>query len=371
MRIAVIGAGPAGLAFAAAAKRLRPHWNITVWERAARADVSGLGVLFSAAALESVQRDTPDLYASLIAEAVRWEHIDIHYRSQTITCPYTPFVAISRTRLLRILRNRCAAMAVDLRYGAPAPALEELTATHDLVAACDGARSATRQTHAETFVPHLDERHCHYLWFGTEKTFDALTFVITERDFGTVQTHAYPHGPTASTCIIELSPETWRHAGLTAPTEDTDGTRAHADNLRWCQDILADHLDGHPLRPQHSHWTRFTTVRNQSWRHRNVVLLGDAAHTTHFSTGSGTRLALEDAYTLANCLHHHPGVPDALAAYEAQRRPLITAAQRIAQDSLEWFEQITHYTGQEPSQFATSLLNRAQFDRPTTNRAAG
>ncbi|WP_156722173.1 bifunctional salicylyl-CoA 5-hydroxylase/oxidoreductase [Streptomyces apocyni] len=361
MRIAVIGGGPGGLYFAALAKQLSPRGEVTVWERNAADDTFGFGVVFSDETLDGIAQADPEIFDAMSADFARWSDIDIRYQGQVLTSGGHGFAALGRKRLLQILQQRCAALDVDVRYRTQAPPVGELAAAYDLVVACDGVRSAARAAYAETFGPDLDERHSRYMWLGTDQAFEAFTFIVSEHDFGTLQVHAYPYDDTRSTFIVEIGEDAWRRAGFDvhAARDHPAGTSDEA-SIRRCEELLAPHLDGHRLIPNNSKWIRFTTVRNRTWRHGNVVLLGDAAHTAHFSIGSGTKLAMEDALALAACLHEHPDVPGALAAYEAERRPVVESTQRAAQASLEWFENIHRYTRQEPHQFAFNLLTRSR-----------
>ncbi|MCP3818481.1 bifunctional salicylyl-CoA 5-hydroxylase/oxidoreductase [Streptomyces sp. A3M-1-3] len=361
MRVAVIGGGPGGLYFSALAKQLSPQWEVTVWERNAPDDTFGFGVVFSDETLDGIAQADPEVFEAMSADFARWSDIDVRFKGQVLTSGGHGFAALGRKRLLQILQERCAALDVDVRYRTQAPPVEELAAEYDLVVACDGVRSATRDTYADTFVPDLDERNCRYMWLGTDKVFEAFTFIVAEQDFGTVQVHAYPFDDTRSTFIVEIDEDAWRRAGFDKfAAGDFPPGASDEDSIRLCEKILAGHLDGHRLIPNNSKWIRFTTVRNRTWRHDNVVLLGDAAHTAHFSIGSGTKLAMEDSLALAACLHEHPDVPAALAAHEAERRPVVESTQRAAQASLEWFENVGRYTGQDPHQFAFNLLTRSR-----------
>ncbi|MFI1279603.1 FAD-dependent monooxygenase [Streptomyces sp. NPDC020858] len=361
MRVAVIGGGPGGLYFAALTKQLSPHWEVTVWERNAPDDTFGFGVVFSDETLDGIAQADREIHEAMSAEFARWADIDVRYRGTTLTSGGHGFAALGRRHLLRILQERCAALEVDVRYRTQAPPAAELAASYDLVVACDGVRSATRAAYADTFGTDLDERAGRYMWLGTDKVFEAFTFIVDEQDFGTLQVHAYPYDATRSTFIVEMEEEAWRRAGFEefADRGHPPGT-SDEESIRRCEELLAGHLDGHRLLPNNSKWLRFTTVRNRTWRHENVVLLGDAAHTAHFSIGSGTKLAMEDALVLAASLHEHPDVPTALAAYEDERRPVVESTQRAAQASLEWFEHIDRYTGQDPHQFAFNLLTRSR-----------
>lgn len=360
-RIAVIGAGPGGLYFAALAKRLAPHREITVFERDGREDEFGFGVVFSDETLDGIAQADPEVFAAIGAEFARWSDIDVRYAGEVRTCGGHGFAALDRNRLRAILQQRCEQLAVDVRYRTPAPPVDRLAAEYDLVVAADGIHSGTRAAYADTFRPDLDERHCRYIWLATDKVFEAFTFIVERFDFGTLQVHAYPYSATRSTFIVEIAEDAWRRAGFAAlaAREPARGASDEA-SVRRCADLLAGHLDGHRLIPNASRWIRFTTVRNARWRHRNVVLLGDAAHSAHFSIGSGTKLALEDALALAASLHEQPALEQALAAYEAERRPVVESTQRAAQASLEWFETVERRTGQGADRFAFNLLTRSR-----------
>ncbi|MFI1385313.1 FAD-dependent monooxygenase [Embleya sp. NPDC020886] len=361
MRIAVIGGGPGGLYFAALAKQLSPAAEITLWERNAPDDVFGFGVVFSDETLDGIAQADPEVFAAMSQGFARWTDIDVRYGGSTLTSGGHGFAALGRERLLRILQDRCAALGVDLRYRTEAPDVAELACTHDLVVASDGVRSTVRERYADTFRPSLDERGCRYMWLGTDKVFDAFTFIVDKHDFGVVQVHAYPFDDRRSTFIVELAEDAWRRGGF-AEFAGRDLPRGASDDagIARCEALLAEHLDGHRLIPNNSRWIRFSTVRNATWRHENVVLLGDAAHTAHFSIGSGTKLAMEDALALAACLNEHAGIPAALTAYEAERKPVVSSTQRAAQASLEWFENIDRAVGQAPEQFAFNLLTRSR-----------
>jgi anthraniloyl-CoA monooxygenase len=366
MRIACIGGGPGGLYFGILMKQRGPQHEITVWERNDPADTFGFGVVFSDETLGGIEHADPAVLAAMTAEFARWDDIDIHYRGATITSGGHGFAAMSRRRLLRILRARCAELGVVVHSRTEAPRAAALARAYDLVVAADGAGSATRAAFADVFGPHLDVRRCKYMWLGTDLVFDAFKFYVVETPHGVIQIHGYPYDAEMSTFIVEMSEAVWRAAGF-----DRFGMRefgpgeSDIDSIEQCEKLFADVLDGHALVPNNSKWLNFTTIRNRTWRHGNVVLLGDAAHTAHFSIGSGTKLAMEDALALAACLHEQPGheksdIDAALAAYEAERRPVVESTQRAAQASLEWFENIGQYLRQEPPQFAFNLLSRSR-----------
>ncbi|NUU21890.1 MAG: bifunctional salicylyl-CoA 5-hydroxylase/oxidoreductase [Streptomycetaceae bacterium] len=361
MRVAVIGGGPGGLYFAALAKQLSPDWEVAVWERNAPDDTFGFGVVFSDETLDGIADADPHVHAAMSAEFARRTDIDVRYRCRVLTSGGHGFAALGRKRLLQILQHRCAELGVDVRYRTEAPPADELAAAYDLVVAADGVRSPTRTRFADVFRPDLDERACRYMWLGTDKVFEAFTFIVAEGDFGALQVHAYPFDATRSTFIVEIAEDAWHRAGFAdLAARDLPVGASDDASIARCAELLADHLDGHRLLPNNSRWIRFTTVRNATWRHGNIVLLGDAAHTAHFSIGSGTKLAMEDALALAACLHEQPTVTEALARYESERRPVVESTQRAAQASLEWFENIGRHTGQDPEQFAFNLLTRSR-----------
>ncbi|MCM6773596.1 bifunctional salicylyl-CoA 5-hydroxylase/oxidoreductase [Nocardia sp. CDC159] len=361
MRIAVIGGGPAGLYFAALAQQLDPSHEITIWERNAPDDTFGFGVVFSDETLGGIEHADEWIHRRMSERFARWSDIDIHYRGTVRTCGGQGFAAMSRKDLLHILQRRCLDSGVTIRFGTPAPDVAELAASHDLVLAADGVNSAVRARYAEVFGPNLDRRHNKYIWLGTDRVFEAFEFFIGHTPHGIMQVHAYPYSADRSTFIVEMHESVWRAAGF--PTfADRDFAPGENDekSLAMLAELFADELAGHALLGNNSRWIDFTTVRNRTWRHGNIVLIGDAAHTAHFSIGSGTKLAMEDALALAACLHENDGVAAGLRAYETERRPVVESVQRAAQASLEWFESIGHYAQQEPEQFAFNLLTRSR-----------
>ncbi|MGQ4598421.1 bifunctional salicylyl-CoA 5-hydroxylase/oxidoreductase [Nocardia sp. R6R-6] len=361
MRIAVIGGGPGGLYFSALAKQLGPDHEITVWERNAADDTFGFGVVFSDETLGGIEHADPLIYQRMEQEFARWDDIDVHFRDEVITSGGHGFAAMSRKRLLEILQQRCAELGVTVHFQTVAPDVETLAATHDLVVASDGLNSVVRNKYPESFGPSLDQRASKYMWLGTDKVFDAFKFYIRETPFGVMQVHGYPFDAHGSTFIVEMTEQVWRAAGFDvfAAGEFAPG-ESDEKSIERVKELFADVLDGHEVMANNSRWINFTTVRNQNWRHGNVVLLGDAAHTAHFSIGSGTKLAMEDALSLAACLHEHPTVDAALAEYATERKAVVLSTQRAAQASLEWFENLSQYTEQDPQQFAFNIMTRSR-----------
>jgi len=362
VRIAVVGGGPGGLYFAALAKQLRPAHQITVWERNAADDTFGFGVVFSDETLGGIEHADPAVYAAMQREFARWDDIDVHYRGQVITSGGHGFAALSRKRLLAILRRRCAGLGVEMHFRTQAPGPAVLASGYDLVIAADGANSATRAAFADSFGPQVEMRRCKYIWLGTDLVFDAFKFYIEQTPHGVIQVHGYPYDATGSTFIVEMHSDVWQAAGFAglAPADLPPGQSDHASIARITE-LLGHIIGGHSIEANNSRWISFGTLRCASWRHGgNVVLLGDAAHTAHFSIGSGTKLAMEDALALAACLNEQPDVDAALTAYEAERRPIVESTQRAAQASLEWFENLGQYTHQDPEQFAFNIITRSR-----------
>ncbi len=363
MRIAVLGGGPGGLYFAALARQLDAGHDITVWERNAADDTFGFGVVFSDETLGGIEHADPEIFARMRREFARWDDIDVHFRGTTFTSGGHGFAAMSRKRLLGILQERCAALGVRVLFRTEAPDVAALAADYDLVVAADGMNSAVRGRYADVFGPDLERRRSRYIWLGTDLVFDAFKFYILDTPAGIMQVHGYPYSESGSTFILEAHEDVWRRAGFGPAAEQAAGLPpGHSDetSIAMIRELCAGVLGGHEVLANNSRWTAFTTVRCRTWRHGNVVLLGDAAHTAHFSIGSGTKLAMEDALALAACLHEADSGPTALAAYEDERRPVVTSTQRAAQASLEWFENIGQYADQDPHQFAFNIVTRSR-----------
>ena len=350
MKVVCIGGGPAGLFFALLLKKADPRHDVTVVERNRPDDTFGFGVVFSDATEEALAHADPAVTEAMAARAHRWDDIEIHYRGQVLTSTGHGFSGLSRRTLLGILTDRCREVGVTLCFEHAIDDPETLRDA-DLVFAADGVNSAVRERYRDHFEPIIDVRPNRFVWLGTTRPFPAFYFNFKPSEYGLWRIHAYQYEPGASTFIVETREETWRNAGL----EQVD----EAGTIAFCERQFADVLNGHRLVSNRSIWRAFPTVRNRRWHHGNVVLAGDAAHTAHFSVGSGTKLAMEDAIALAEALATSDSVPAALAAYEQARRSPVESLQRAAQASLEWFEDTERYMDLDPLPFAFTLLTRS------------
>lgn len=361
MKIAVAGAGPGGLYFAALVKQLNAAHEVTVWERNAADDTFGFGVVFSDETLGGIESADTEIYRAMESRFARWTDIDIEFNGHPFTAGGQGFAAMGRAELLGILQRRVAELGVTVHYGIEAPDVARLSAEHDLVLAADGVNSAIRARHADVFGTSLDRRKNKYIWLGTDLVFEAFQFFVKQTEWGVMQIHGYPYSYSGSTFIAEIHEDVWRAAGFDRTEHEVFAPGASdTDAAERIAEIFAAELKNHRARTNNSKWLNFTTVQNERWSIGNVVLLGDAAHTAHFSIGSGTKLAMEDALALAACLHENPTVEQALAAYEAERKPVVESTQRAAQASLEWFENIDMYAEQEPAEFCFNLLTRSR-----------
>lgn len=361
MRIVCIGGGPAGLYFALLMKKRNPAYDVTVIERNRPYNTFGWGVVFSDQTLGKLRvADAPSADA-ILDSFNHWDDIEIHFKGRTIRSCGHGFCGIGRKRLLNILQERCEVLGVKLVFETNVTNDEDYDA--DLIIASDGANSAIRAKYAATYQPDIDMRRCRFVWLGTHKRFDAFTFAFEQTQWGWFQAHAYRFDDETSTFIVETPDEVWRAAGLDEMSKE--------DGIAFCERLFAKYLDGHSLMSNAHHlrdsaqWIRFPRVVNAQWVHHNgrapVVLMGDAAHTAHFSIGSGTKLALEDAIELADSIDaHRDDLPAALTHYTQQRSVQVLRIQNAARNSTEWFENVSRYTSLAPEQFAYSLLTRSQ-----------
>jgi anthraniloyl-CoA monooxygenase len=348
VKVRIIGAGPAGLYLAILLKKADPQHDVAVIERNAPDATFGWGVVFSEETLGALRDADPESHLQITDTFARWPAIDIHYRGHKLRSRGHAFSAIPRTLLLRILQTRAHELAVVLRFETEVSELPEA----DLVVGADGVKSLVRETFATDFGERVVPQGCKYVWFGTDLVLDAFTFIFKETEAGLVQVHAYPFDEHTSTWIIECPEHTWRALGFDQMDE--------GESLRACEALFADELDGHRLMTNRSLWLDFLLVRNESWHRGNVVLIGDAAHTAHFSIGSGTKLAMEDAIALAQAFQRHPhDLERALVDYELERQPVVERFQLAAGESAAYFSRVERYAHMDPMPFAFNLLTRS------------
>jgi anthraniloyl-CoA monooxygenase len=351
VRIVVVGGGPAGLYFALLAKKAQPaHW-ITVIERNPPDATYGWGVVFSEEALGALRDADRVTFDEITDTFAKWTAIDVRYRGDTVRSRGHAFSAISRKRLLSILQRRCADLGVELSFERELGDLTEIGQA-DLLVGADGVNSLVRRSDEAVFRPSLEPHRTKFAWFGADLVFKAFTFIFRETEHGLFQVHGYPVDAFTSTFIVECPEPVWRRAGLDRASEQ--------ESLAFCEKLFASDLGGHSLLSNRSIWMSFVTVRCETWHTGNTVLIGDAAHTAHFTIGSGTKLAMEDAIALADALERRPNdLVAALTDYEMERQPLVERFQQAAVESAAYFEGVSRYATFEPVQFAFNLLTRS------------
>jgi anthraniloyl-CoA monooxygenase len=353
VKIACIGGGPAGLYLGILVKRRAPEHEVVIFERNRPADTFGFGVVFSDATLGNLAAADPETHAEITSRFARWDDIEIQFGGDVLRSTGHGFCGIERQALLQILQARAQALGVRIEFEHEVRSLAEVAAEHapDVIVACDGVASWVRDALAPELRPQVDVRPNKFVWLGCTVPYRAFTFVFKQTPHGMFRVHAYRYHEHGSTFIVECRDETWRRAGLATAGEE--------QTVAILEAMFADELAGHRLIKNRSIWRSFPTVRCGKWHAGNVVLMGDAAHTAHFSIGSGTKLAMEDAIVLRDELLGARDVGAALAAYEARRRPEVEALQAAAQASLEWFEGTERYARMAPVQFTYSLMTRS------------
>ncbi|MGI8655022.1 MAG: FAD-dependent monooxygenase [Pyrinomonadaceae bacterium] len=351
MKIKIIGGGPAGLYFALLMKKSNPAHDITLIERNAPGDTFGWGVVFSDKTLSYLESSDAESCARITESFETWDNVDVVHKGERVTIRGNKFSGIARIELLNILQQRCRNLGVDLRFRCQASAAN-IYADADLIVGADGVNSSVRQSFSKFFQPSLSAGANKYIWYGTRALFHGLTLTFRETLAGVFAAHSYKFNKQMSTFIVECDMETWTRAGLDKTSDEA--TRA------YLSEVFADDLGGHELLSNNSKWINFVNVRNEHWSHRNIVLLGDALHTAHFSIGSGTKLALEDAIALHKCFADTQDVTTALHEFERARKPVIEAYQEAAHESRVWFERAKDYTHLDPLTFAYKLMTRSK-----------
>jgi anthraniloyl-CoA monooxygenase len=351
VRYGVVGGGPAGLYFALLARKADPRCEVRVVERNAPDATFGWGVVFSEETLGALRDADFESYTQIQESFARWSAIDIHYAGALVRSRGHVFTGISRRVLLGILQRRCREVGVELRFDTE---LHDLSPFDDcdLIVGADGVNGFVRGLYPDTFRPRVRVHDTKYAWFGADLPLDAFTFIFRRNQHGLFQVHAYPFDARTSTFIVECPQDAWRRAGLDQADE--------AASIAYCERLFEPELRGHRLMSNRSLWVSFPTLRNASWHHERLVLLGDAAHTAHFSIGSGTKLAMEDSIALVDSLRRHRELEAALTDYEMERQPVVERFQEAALESAAYFEHVSRYEGFSPIQFAFNLLTRSR-----------
>jgi 2-polyprenyl-6-methoxyphenol hydroxylase-like FAD-dependent oxidoreductase len=358
MRIACVGGGPGGLFLATLVKANDPSVEVTVFERNRADDTFGFGVVFSDATLAAIHAADPVVRDALTQYGVHWDAIEVRLKGERFRCGGMGMAAIARKTLLAVLQQRARDVGVTLRFETEVD-LDDLR-DYDLVVAADGANSRIRERLAGALEPMVETAAAKFIWFGTTYSFNGLTFVHERGDDGVFAVHGYPISPDVSTFIVETDRESWLRAGLDEFDVSQPPGPSDLKTKVYLEKLFAEQIDGHPLLVNNSRWGSFRTRRTGRWQHGNVVLLGDAAHTAHFSVGSGTKMAMEDAVALAAALTSYDDLPTALAAYEESARPSVEKIQGSARPSLSWWEHFGRYHDTlEPWQFAFHFLTRS------------
>jgi 2-polyprenyl-6-methoxyphenol hydroxylase-like FAD-dependent oxidoreductase len=351
VRIAVLGGGPAGLYFSYLWKKRHPDADLTLFEQNPADATWGFGVVFSDRAMDFIREDDPETATAITARMETWSDITLVHRGQSVAIDGVGFSAIGRLELLLLLQQRARGVGADLQFGMRVANLERL-ASYDLIVAADGVNSLVRRTFEGDFCTSLSYLDTKFVWFGTTKRFETLTQTFVQTEHGAFNAHHYRYSPTMSTFIIECDRTTWEKASFDRLPPD--------QGKALCEKAFGDTLDGHSLVSNKSTWRNFPWLWNERWSTRNMVLVGDALHTAHYSIGSGTRLAMEDVIALVKALDDHPGaLSEALQAYEATRRPLAEKLFKASKTSAAWYSDFATHMRQSPLDFAHAYITRS------------
>jgi len=351
MKINIIGGGPAGLYFAILMKKAEASHRIKIYERNGPDDTFGWGVVFSGKTLANLRAADETSHAEITKQFAAWDNVDVVHRSDKVSIHGNSFSGIARLQLLKILQRRAEELGVEIEFHNEIHNIEEMRNDCDLLLAADGVNSTVRLNYLEQLQPELDLRTNRYIWFGTNQLFHGLTLTFRENSAGVFAAHSYKFNPTTSTFIVECDPETWDKAGFGSMSDD--------DTRAYLGEVFAKDLQGHKLLSNNSKWINFLLVKNKYWFFENLVLIGDALHTAHFSIGSGTKLAIEDAIALAESFQQNPNVSEALTHFTETRRPVILDYQAAAFESMLWFENAAQYMHLSPLELAFSLMTRS------------
>ena len=351
MRITIIGGGPAGLYFAILMKKADAAHQIRIYERNGPDDTFGWGVVFSGKTLANLRAADAESHTEITREFEAWDNVDVVHRSEKISIHGNSFSGIARLRLLKILQRRAEELGVEVNYRSEILDFEPLRNDCDLFIGADGVNSTVRLRYADKFKPDLDVRAHRYIWYGTNQLFHGLTLTFRENEAGTFAAHSYKFNKTTSTFIVECDTQTWERAGF--------ATMSDEDTRKYVGKVFTADLNGNPLLSNKSNWINFLLVKNTNWFFENVVLLGDALHTAHFSIGSGTKLAMEDAIALAQSFQKISDVREALSEFTKTRRPVIEDYQAAAFESMKWFENAAQYVHLTPMELALSVMMRS------------
>jgi 2-polyprenyl-6-methoxyphenol hydroxylase-like FAD-dependent oxidoreductase len=350
VRIAVIGGGPGGLYFAYLWKRRDPEASIDLFEQNPAGATWGFGVVFSEQALEFLRADDPDTVDAITPRMESWKNITLYLRGESVTLDGVGFSSIGRLELLTILQQRLAAAGISPRYDTTVQSMEQLSG-YDLIVAADGLNSLARRSFESEFGASVSHSRNKFAWYGTTKRFETLSQTFIRTDLGTFNAHHYRYAPAMSTFLVECDDATWQAYDFADKTVE--------QSQAICEDVFADTLDGHKLISNKSVWRSFPWIWNERWSHGNIVLIGDALHSAHFSIGSGTRLAIEDAIALTKALEAETDIPAALARYESERKPIVKKLVTAAKTSADWYEKFPEHMKLHPMDFAYSYITRS------------